>query len=300
MASSSSTLSVTLQLPNFPQGSLKLEDTTTYLLWLSTFVPILKAHEVPGIVDGSETCLEQCLTNENGEKLPNLKFSIWNKKDQYLLSWINMSLSPSVLSTVYGLHTLRQVWSALSTRFASQSRSRVSHLKRQLQVLQQGSKSCTEYFNLAKSIADQLAAVGKPADDEDLISFIMSGLNPSFNSFITSYSITTRDHSPTFANFQDDVLNHEMLLKQQSTVSADTTINYTFHAQRQGSNPSNFNHRPYQKNRFGSPFQKHTGSPSYGSKPVGPRSPLSGPQPNLSNRTPCQICGKTSHQALDC
>jgi hypothetical protein len=119
MASSSSTLSVTLQLPNFPQGSLKLEDTTTYLLWLSTVVPIVKAHEVLGIVDSSETCPEQFLTNENGEKLPNPEFSTWNKKDQYLLSWINMSLSPSVLSTVYGLHTSRQVWSALSTRFAS-------------------------------------------------------------------------------------------------------------------------------------------------------------------------------------
>jgi hypothetical protein len=309
MASSSSILSITLQLPNFPQGSLKLEGTTTYLLWLSTVVPILKAHEVLSIVDGSEPCPEQFLTNENGEKLSNPEFSTWNKKDQYLLSWINMSLSPSVLSTVYGLHTSRQVWSALSTRFTSQSRSRVSHLKRQLQGLQQGSKSCTEYLGLAKSIADQLAAVSKPADDEDLISFIMSGLNPSFNSFITSYSVTTRDHSPTFANFQDDVLNHEMLLKQQSTVFADTTSNFAFHAQRQGFSPSNFNRRPFQRNQSGPPFQKHTGSSSYGSKPAGPRSPSSGPQPNnvsfssgsnLSNRTPGQICGKTSHQALDC
>jgi len=91
----------------------------------------------------------------------------------------------------------------------------------------------------------------KLTDDEDLISFIMSGLNPSFNSFITSYSVTTREHSPTFANFQDHVLNHKMLLNQQSAAPADTNDNFAFYMHRQESSPSNFNHRPFQKNRSG-------------------------------------------------
>jgi len=91
----------------------------------------------------------------------------------------------------------------------------------------------------------------KLTDDEDLISFIMSGLNPSFNSFITSYSVTTREHSPTFANFQDHVLNHEMLLNQQSAAPADTNNNFALYIHRQESSPSNFNHRPFQKNRSG-------------------------------------------------
>jgi hypothetical protein len=51
-------------------------------------------------------------------------------------------------------------------------------MKLQLQSLQQGSKSCTKYLRSAKSYADQLAAVGKPIDDEDLLTSIMSGLNP--------------------------------------------------------------------------------------------------------------------------
>jgi len=36
---SSSTLSVILQLPNFPQGSLKLKDTTTYLYGFPLLFP---------------------------------------------------------------------------------------------------------------------------------------------------------------------------------------------------------------------------------------------------------------------
>jgi len=100
-----------------------------------------------------------------------------------------------------------------------------------------------------------------------------------------------------------------MLLKQQDAATADTNSNFAFHMQRQGLNSSNFNRRPFQKHRFGPPFHKHTNSTSYGHKSVVSRLPSSGSQSNnmlfspssqSSHKTPCQICGKTSHQALDC
>jgi hypothetical protein len=59
-----------------------------------------------------------------------------------------------------------------------------------------------------------LDVVGKPLDDEDLISFIISGLNPSFNTFVTLFFFTTREKALTFEDFQDELLSHEMLLNQ--------------------------------------------------------------------------------------
>lgn len=240
-------------------------------------------------------------------KIPNPEYSTYNKKDQYLLSWINMSLSPFVLSTAYGLHTSRQVWSALSTRFASQSKSQVSHLKRQLQWLQQGSKSCTEYLRLVKSIADQLDAVGKPADDEDLISFIMRGLNPhSIPSSHPILSVLEIIHQPLpifkmMSWIMKCCWNNNLLLL---LIQIATLL---FHMQRQGSNSSNFNRRPFQKDCFGPPFHKHTNSTSYGPKSAVSRLPSSGSQSNnmlfspssqSSHKTPCQICGKTQPSSL--
>lgn len=49
-----------------------------------------------------------------------------------MLSWINSSLEAPILSTMFGLHTSRQIWNALAQSFANQSCSRVSHLKKQL------------------------------------------------------------------------------------------------------------------------------------------------------------------------
>jgi hypothetical protein len=143
-----------------------------------------------------------------------------------------------VLATVYGLQTSKEVWDALANRFASHSSSRVSHLKRQLQSLHQGSKSCSEFLSSAKRWADQLAAIGKPTDDEDLINSIISGLNPTFNSFVTSISIATKDNPLSFLEFRDELLNHEMLLNQQQQAANTETQNFALFMQRHGGGPS--------------------------------------------------------------
>jgi hypothetical protein len=142
------------------------------------------------------------------------------------LSWIICSFSPSLVSSVYGLDTSHQAWTSLAAIYASESKSRVSHLKRQLQSLQQGRKTCIEYLKLAKELADELAAVRKPVEHDDLISFVVSGLNSLFNTFVTVHSFTARNTEMSFANFQSELLNHEMLLENQQhkTVTLETGI----------------------------------------------------------------------------
>jgi hypothetical protein len=138
MASSSSNLTPAFPTFNLPtanqNASLKL-DNNNYLMWLTQILPILRHHNLLGIVDGSESCPKKFITNDEQKEVLNPEFTIWTKKDQYLLSVITSSLTESVLATVYGLHTSKQAWTALATHFASQSKSRISHLKKQLQTL---------------------------------------------------------------------------------------------------------------------------------------------------------------------
>jgi hypothetical protein len=56
-------------------------------------VPILKIHEMLGIADGLEPCPPSIITDEEGKQIFNPNFSIWDRKDQFLLGWINMSRS---------------------------------------------------------------------------------------------------------------------------------------------------------------------------------------------------------------
>jgi hypothetical protein len=140
----------------------------------------------------------------------------------------------------------------------------VSQLKRQLQSLTQGSKSCATNLRSAKAIADQLAAIQKPVDNEDLISYIISGLNPMFNTFVIVFTVTTRDKTP-FAEFQDELLNHEVILNQQQ--SAYDISKFAFYTNHQSTpskpSPQSFNRkvkfpqRPF--NRYGP--SKYTSTP---------------------------------------
>jgi hypothetical protein len=233
---------------------------------------------------------------------------------------------------VYGLDTSHQAWTSLAARYASESKSRVSHLKRQLQSLQQGRKTCIEYLKLAKELADELAAVRKPVEDDDLISFVVSGLNSLFNTFVTVHSFTARNTEMSFANFQSELLNHEMLLENQQhkTVTLETGI-FALYTNKQGPsnfNPSNFNPANLKKPRFPprlNPRNQHFAAKNNnGYSPSGNGGYSTSNQPTLftppinSNRgnsnqqgnstmstnqtscTACQICGKSNHTTLDC
>jgi len=197
--------------------SIKL-DGSNYLGWVSQFLLVLRSNDLLGIVDGSESCPSKFLVDSNGQATLTVdpQFILWTKKDQYLLSWLNATLSETILPTVFGLNTSTKVWDSLANRFAAPNRSCVSHLKRQLQNLQQGNKSCVDYIHTAKGLANQLAVVGKPIEDDDLISHIIGGFSTAYTSFITSFSFATRDISLSFNEFQYELLSCETLLENQT------------------------------------------------------------------------------------
>lgn len=188
MASSSST-SASFTFPNVAHLVTTKLDHLTYLQWNTQVVPILIANDLLGIVEGTEPCPPKHLPASSEQAVPSLNpaYSLWVKKDQFILSWLNSTLADSVLTAVYGLRTSRQVWQFLSTKFASQSRTRINQLMRQLQTLHQGNKSCTEFINAAKHLSHQLAAAGRAISDEDLITYVLGGLHPSFNPFVPSF-----------------------------------------------------------------------------------------------------------------
>lgn len=125
------------------------------------------------------------------------------RKDPHLLSWIICSLEPSLVSSMYGITTFHRAWNVL-----------VSHLKRQLQSVQQGNKFYTEYLQLAKQWADQLAVVGNQW--KMMISLLHYKWPEShFNSFIIAFSFVVRDTEMSFADFESELLSHETLLENQ-------------------------------------------------------------------------------------
>jgi hypothetical protein len=190
------------------------------------------------------------------------------------------------MSTTFGVTNAQQIWDSLSSRFASHSKTRISHLQRQLQSLHQGSKGCSEYIETAKQFSAQLAAVGQPVAEDALIGYVVGGLHPSFNPMVTSLFVASRYKSLTFSEFQDELLSYELLLDSQTAFN--TADNHQFAMFSSKPPATNYNRKAKNSGkRWNGP--KNTSSTKY--------QPTSS---SLPARSPCQICGKLSHQALDC
>lgn len=72
-------------------------DRPNYPLYLAQIVPILRSRDLMGFDDDTCVCPPPTLT---GGTVANLTYSTWIQQDQLILSWINSSRTPSVLSTV--------------------------------------------------------------------------------------------------------------------------------------------------------------------------------------------------------
>ncbi|KAF9682698.1 hypothetical protein SADUNF_Sadunf05G0135700 [Salix dunnii] len=264
--SSSNTTAISFTFPSLNHLiSVKL-DGSNYLSWVSQFLPVLRSNDLLGIVDGSEPCPCKFIVDSHGKDTLTIdpKFTLWTKKDQYLLSWLNATLSETILPTVFGLNTAKEVWDSMANRFAAHNRSRIAYLKRQLQNSQQGNKTCADYVQIAKGLANQLAAVGKPIEDDDLISYIIGGLSSAYTAFITSFSFATRDVSLSFNDFQSELLNYEALLENQTKSVPPEAGQFALFNQYQNRGSLGFNkkHR-YGQNKYTPRTQHPSQHPSY-------------------------------------
>lgn len=185
------------------------------------------------------------------------------------------------MSTTFGVTSAQQVWDSLSSRFASHSKIRISHLQCQLQSLHQGSKGCADYIETAKQFSAQPAAIGQ------LVIAKQFSSHPSFNPVVTSLFVASRYKSLTFIEFQDELLSYELLLDSQT--ASNTVDSHQF---------AMFSSKPnaYNQNRKSKPSGKRWNGPKPNSS-----SPKYQPTPSAVHARPaCQIWGKLSHKALDC
>jgi hypothetical protein len=71
-------------------------------------------------------------------------------------------------------------------------------LKQELHNLQKNKMNINDYFTKVKNLADALASIGAPIDDEDLVVVTLNGLGKDYSQFRTLIAI-----QKTFPNFQD-------------------------------------------------------------------------------------------------
>uniref|UniRef100_A0A2N9FG22 Retrotransposon Copia-like N-terminal domain-containing protein n=1 Tax=Fagus sylvatica TaxID=28930 RepID=A0A2N9FG22_FAGSY len=220
--------------------SIKL-DRTNYPIWLAQIVMILKSKNLMGFVN-----------------------------DQMILSWINNSLSPPVLSTVARFTSSHATWSTLEKRYASQSKNRILQLRNDLLTTKGEGLSISDFVDKINHIANNLAFAGKPIDDDELVTIIMNDVGPAFE--VNVSSAQARDSPNLIDDLVALLLTAEMRIKAQQIPSLETT-----------------------PTALGSSGTRH---PPWSSSSSGPVN--YGSASSTTSRPTCQICSRFGHSSIDC
>jgi hypothetical protein len=127
--------------------------------------------------------------DKSAKSVPNPAYATWLARDQMVLSYLLGSISPGVMPHIMRLEHAAGVWKALETMFASQSQSKITNLRIAMATTRRLNDSVDVYLLKMQTIADELAAAGKPVPEEEQVAYIMAGLGSEYANLVESYGI---------------------------------------------------------------------------------------------------------------
>lgn len=164
---------------------------TNFVLWKAQVLAMLRGAQLVGFLDDSikppsKMVVLQDKDGNPGKKVVNVVYTQWVAQEQQVLSYLLMSLSREVFTQVATLTRASEVWSAIEGIYASQSRVRVINTRLARSATKKENLSMSDYVGKMKSLADEMSSAGKPMDDEELVTYILAGLDFDYNSVVSS------------------------------------------------------------------------------------------------------------------
>ena len=184
MATSSSTM---LQgLGNPPSEKLT---RANHLLWKAQVMPAFRGARMLGLLNGKEAAPSETMTVEKEGKevtVDNPAYDRWIELDQRALSYLLGSLSPDILTQTIGLDTSAEVWALINSIFASKSKASRTSLRGGLSNTKKLDMTADQYVAKMRGFAIELIAAGRDIDDEELVEFLLNGLDEEYDGLVSA------------------------------------------------------------------------------------------------------------------
>ncbi|CAN1165745.1 Retrovirus-related Pol polyprotein from transposon RE1 [Linum perenne] len=287
---------------HMPPITIKL-DRTNYSLWRSTILSALEAYELDSFVLSPTPPQEtRFLTAADGSVTTeaNPAFLEWRRSDRIVLIWLKSTMTDQALAIVARSSTAQMAWLSIDKAFQSQTRARRMAMRGQLQSITKGALSMMEYIEKKLALADSLAETLHPVADEDLIGYILDGLDSTYGPFTSAFMM--RSEAVHIDDLTGLLLNEEARLERELTRQAALLPTPTA--------VSSFSsHSANAAARFPGRFSSSRPS-SRGSGPLMRRNNPGSRYANTDERRGthvdnrmrviCQICNRPNHEAVDC
>jgi hypothetical protein len=123
---------------------------------------------------------------EKGTMISNLEYEEWFAIDQQVLAFLLLSLSKEIVAHVAVCTTAASVWGVIGGRYASGTHAQTINIHIFLTTMKKGNNSIAEYVGKARTLADEMMLTDKKIDNEELISYILAGLDNENNPVVSS------------------------------------------------------------------------------------------------------------------
>lgn len=275
-------------MPTFSGTITEKLTRNNYVLWLAQILPWLKTKGLMGFVEGTKPCPPAFLSDAEGNPTnqPNPEHLLWTQQDQMILLTINNSVTSPVLSTIARKLTSHEAWATLEKRFASSSPHRIQQLLASLYTTTRGESSVSEFLEKINQVADQLAMVGEPVSDSQLVMIIMQNIGSKFE--MTISAAQARDTPIGY----DDLVALLLQAEQRMNFVIENESPVALFAPKSDNSQNRFVNK---NNRGRGSFSSNkSGQPNRG------RGNYKGNQTPNQPRPKCQICDRVGHIAIDC
>ena len=208
-----------------------------YTVWKHQIEVILETYTMIDILDDS-IAIPDCFLKDSSSNLTieiNPNFISWKNREQAMFTFINSTLSPSILAFTVGQKSAKGVWKVLEKRFASVSRSHVMSLRNELSAVKKGIDTINGYFQKIKQIRDKLVSISVVLDDEELLHIAFDALPSEYDSF--SSAIRTRsdvllvEELNTLLNVKERVIKKRI---NNGSFPPSMAMNMNFQSQNHG------------------------------------------------------------------
>lgn len=208
----------------------------------------------------------------------NPEFKKWVAQDQQVLSYLLGSLSREIGSQITAVTTAAEAWTAIQALHASQSRARIISTRMALATASKGASSISEFVSKMKALGDEMASAGRKLEDEELISYILTGLDREYDPVVTA--VAARVEPITVNELYAQLVSFEQRMEARGG-GQQSSVNMASKGGRGGGN--------YNNNARGG---------GRGGRRGGRKGGRSGGR--FEPGVYCQVCGKEGHPAYRC
>ncbi|KAH7569734.1 hypothetical protein JRO89_XS06G0257800 [Xanthoceras sorbifolium] len=110
----------------------------------------------------------------------NPGYLFWIRQDRFVLLAIQATVHSTISPTINNCTTSADAWNKLETSYANRSNTRMLYLMSYLMSKKKEGKTVAAYMSRGKSLVDDLALIGHPLNNAQIMSYTLNGLVNEF------------------------------------------------------------------------------------------------------------------------